>query len=540
MKSPLEALLSSLTIESVTNFKNIAAFVFAIFVVIVSGLLVFASFSLVFASFSNAVSVEEAGGFYANPGESVSTALFSSEGFNYAMVKIGGVETVILREVNGDYEAELDSAKYPKLVKDYLNAQFDALGFTSKAAGVKSNFNAIKTEEANCIKAAKNFVIRARTTVPYVYIYAAGVTTFAAERNATNDLNATLPNFENAFNEVSDNVVLLDQAVSNRDVERVVSTLSTINAKAKEFKTLFQRVSNDHAVIIPNFPHAFFLNGNSNNCALEANESTAIDAIISSSDVGPLKTLSEMTAYIETQTKARLEKALNRKLSASQEQALAEYSQKVSSLRDAYKTVLEKAGYSTTTPPLDALIRKYNELNSIFQSTKNASTSNASVVEEQFKKKSGEFESLASSYNASLSDYNASLIAVSNASLQLNNAVRKYGTSDSRVSRLQKEVQELKLSLKANEDKLKNALFTQTAFRDLALNASNAAFMAATLPPKESEFDFILVGGVIVLVAAFAYAVYYLRKKRPPKETSLPVGRTEFAEKINVGPGSSI
>jgi predicted PurR-regulated permease PerM len=146
---------------------------------------------------------------------------------------------------------------------------------------------------------------------------------------------------------------------------------------------------------------------------------------------------------------------------------------------------------------------------------------------------------MTSSYNATLSDYNASITAVSNASSQINNAIKRYGTGDTRVSGLQKELQELRLSLKANEDKLKNALFSQIAFKALAQNASNVAFRAATLPPKESEFDFVLLGGVIVLVAAFAYAIFYLRKKRPPRETGLPVGRAEFAEKINVsGPGA--
>ncbi len=493
---------------------------------------------LAFSGFSKALTAEEAGGFYANPGESVTVAFFSSERVNYAMVKLGGVESVILREVDGDYQAELDSAKYSVLVKAYLSAQFDALGFASKAASVKSNFNAIQNEEANCIKAAKNFVVRTRTTVPYIYIYAAGVTTFAAERNATNDLNATLPSFEGAFNSLSNSISVLDQTVSSGDVDVTVSTLSTINAKAKEFKTLFQKISNDHAVIIPNFPHAFFLNGNPNNCALEANESTAIDAIISSSDVGPLKSVSEMAAYIDSKTKERHSNALNKMLAASQEQALADYSKKVSDLRDAYKAVAEKTGFNALS--LDALLKKYGELNTLYQSVKNASGSgNTSAAKEQFEKKGRELDSLASSYNATLKDYNASLVAVNNASTQINNAIRRYGTSDARVSGLQKELQELRLSLKANEDKLKNALFTQIAFKALAQNASNLALRAATLPPKESEFDFVLLGGVIVLVAAFAYAVFYLRKKRPPRETGLPVGRTEFAEKIQVGPGGS-
>lgn len=491
---------------------------------------------LAFSSFSTALTADEAGGFYANPGESVSTALFSSEGVNYAMVKLGGVETVILRETDGDYAAELDSAKYSALVKAYLSAQFDALGFTTKAAGVKANFNSIADEEAACIKAAKSFVTRAHTTVPYIYIYAAGVTTFAAERNATEDLKAKIPDFENAFNSIDDSIPTLDQAVSNRDVDTAVSTLSTINAKSKEFKTLFQQISNDHAVIMPNFPHAFFLNGNPNNCALDYNESTAIDAVTSSSDVGPLKSLTEMASYIDSQTKARHSSALNKMLAATQEQSLAGYSKKVSDLRDAYKAVLEKAGYSSASIPLDALVRKYGELNSIFQTAENATPgSNTSASDEQFKKKGSELNSLASSYNATLRDYNASLVAISNASVQLNNAIRRYGTGDTRVSGLQKEVQELKLSLKANEDNLKNGLFAQTAFKTLGQNASNVVLRIATLPPKESEFDFVLIGGVIVLIAAFGYAVFYLRKKRPPKEIGLPVGRAEFAEKINVG-----
>ncbi|NYZ77869.1 hypothetical protein H0N96_00510 [Candidatus Micrarchaeota archaeon] len=493
---------------------------------------------LAFSSFSTALTAEEGGKFYANPGESVSTALFSNEGFNYAMVKLGGVESVILREVEGGYDVELDSAKYPMLVKAYLSAQFDALGFTMKAAGVKVNFNSIQNEESNCIKAANSFVIRAHTTVPYIYIYAAGVTTFAAERKATEDLKAAIPGFETVFKSMNDSVPILDQAVSNRDVDTVVSTLSTINVKAKEFKTIFQKISNDHAVLMDNFPHAFFLNGNPNNCELAPNESSAIDAIISSSDVGPLKSVSEMTAYIDSQTQKRRESALNRMLASTQEQSLAAYSKKVSDLRDAYKAAAEKNGFAAIT--LDALLKKYGELNTLYQSVKdNSASGNTSAAEAQFKKKGAELEIMTSSYNATLRDYNASVTAVSNASSQINNAIKRYVTGDTRVSGLQKELQELRLSLKANEDKLKNALFSQIAFKTLAQNASNVAFRAANLPPKESEFDFVLLGGVIVLVAAFAYAIFYLRKKRPPRETGLPVGRAEFAEKINVGgPGA--
>jgi RsiW-degrading membrane proteinase PrsW (M82 family) len=45
-------------------------------------------------------------------------------------------------------------------------------------------------------------------------------------------------------------------------------------------------------------------------------------------------------------------------------------------------------------------------------------------------------------------------------------------------------------------------------------NATALSVRAATLAPKENQFDFVLVGGVVILIAAVVGAFYYLRKRK--------------------------
>lgn len=469
------------------------------------------------APFVTAVSVEEFAGFYANPGESVSVAEFSSDNKSFYMVKLNGAEAIVLEKSGELFDAVASESDLKPIVKAYLLTQFDSIGFADKAAVIKNSFASFANTTSGCIEAIITFIPRTRLQMPFMYITLAAATTFKKEYIATQSLNSSLPEFSAVFNGIGNKTALLDSAVAEKNTDECVNALKAINSDATRLKTIYANVSAAHAAIIsPNFPTAFYVKGEKRSCDYDANTSAGVEAIISASTLGAIKPSSELVTQIAKKTGERHQGALNKWTASILDKKLANYSLIVAALSNKYKEVASAYG---TEISLSALSSKYAELNTIRNLVKNASaTTNVSTYAKEFDKKAVELENLINSYNTTLKEYKESLSTVANASQSLQNAIKRFGTNDDRILAMQKELQELKLFLKANEDKLKNGLFAALAFQNIQGNASALNLKASTLAPKEWQLDFTVIGGVLLLVGSVIGVIWFYRKRKPPRE----------------------
>jgi hypothetical protein len=464
-----------------------------------------------------AITVQEAAQYYANPGESASVANFTVGAAKYFMIKINGVESVVLKEdaANGGYSAVTEEQELASLAREYLQQQFDAIGFASRAAVIKDAFAVFETEAGRCVEAAKKLIRMSRGTPPYFYITINAGRDFPREYAALNKLNATLPSFEGAVNRTGNSIATIQSAVSSRDADSSAAAFTELHSSATEFKAVYANVSQAHADIVATFPNAFLLQVDlKDHCVLDANETSAVDSVISQSSLGAIKTSPELAKQLAITAASRAPAAGKRMVNAEQARRIASLAAQAANLTDAYVEAASGAGAGAAAPNLTILWRNLGELNALQVAGKNASNASASNYAAAFDKKARETEDKIAFFRATLKDYSASLVAVNNATREVDKVVKKYGTNDERVAALQKDVRSLRLLSESYNDLLRDAMTNATAFQSLTANATLLSARAATLAPKENQLDLVLVGGAVILIGAVIGAFYYLRKKK--------------------------
>ncbi|MFH0973292.1 MAG: hypothetical protein V1817_00695, partial [Candidatus Micrarchaeota archaeon] len=191
---------------------------------------------------------------------------------------------------------------------------------------------------------------------------------------------------------------------------------------------------------------------------------------------------------------------------------LSEISGRITNVTQAYAEDSRAAG--ATELNLTILWKLYGELNALHAQANNASSNASDAAAVAFDRKASETEEKLAFFEATRTDYAESVIALNNATLEVNKIGVKYGTGDERVASLQKDLRAVQLFSKSQNDLLRDAMTTSAVFQAVTANATALSARAATLAPKENQLDFVLIGGVIILIGAGVGVFYYLRKKK--------------------------
>ena len=466
----------------------------------------------------NALTVQETAQNYANAGESASVVDFTVGGTKYYMVKISGAESVVLKEENGAFNAIANETELLTLANEYLQQQFDALGFPSRSAAIVASYGVYRAESGLCVEAIKKLIRMSRSTPPYMYITINAGRDFPREYAALKNLNAALPDFEKAANATSNAVDSVEAAVAERNADTAVRTFNEINSNALAFKTDYLNISSSVTDIKTTFPNAFLMQVDlKSHCALDANQTAAVDAVISQSSLGAIKSVAELAKHIAETTASRGPTAKKRMTIAQEASRISEISGRIDNVTRAYSEDSRAAG--ATEANLTILWKQYGELNALHAQANNASTNGSDAAAVAFDRKASETEEKLSFFEATRKDYAESLIALNNATIEVNKIAVKYGSGDDRVASLQKDLRAVQLASKSQNDLLRDAMTTGAAFQAVTANATALSARAATLAPKENQLDFVLVGGVIILIGAGVGVFYYLRKKKEGGET---------------------
>ncbi len=466
------------------------------------------------AANASAPTAQEAAGNYANAGESASAVEFKAAGNDYAMVKINGAESVLLkRDANGVFAAVANESDLLPVVREYLQQQFEAIGFASRAAAIKTNYEAYSVEGGRCVEASKKLIRMSRTTPPYLYITTNAGRDYPREYAALNRLKATAQTFEKSFNATGNAVETIDEKVASKNADETIAAFNEIHDQTAAFKAAYVNVSQSHTDIVATFPNAFLLQVDlKDHCALDPNQTTAVDAVITQSSLGAIKTASELSKQIALTTAARAPDARKRALDSDQRRRIDSFSEQITNLTKEYAEAASAAGAQPMT--LTVLWTQLGELNTLHTQASTAHENASAALAASFEKKARELEDKIAFFKATESDYAKSLVAVSNATREVDKIVKKYGSNDERVASLQKDLRNLQTASKSYNDLLRDAMATSASFQSVTANATALSTRAATLAPKENQLDLVLVGGVVILVGAVVGAFYYLKKKK--------------------------
>ncbi|MEM0475400.1 MAG: hypothetical protein QW343_01255 [Candidatus Norongarragalinales archaeon] len=475
-------------------------------------LLAAVALALLSCSFAAAFTAEETARYYANAGESTATVNFTAAGARHVMVKINGAESIVLREEKSVWQAVENEAELEPLLREYLQQQFDAIGFASRAAAVKANFDVFRTEGERCIEAIKKLIRLSRATPPYYYITLNAGRDFPKEYAALQTLNATLPTFENAFNSSRDAVLTIENKVSLRDADAAINAFNEVSSGMNAFKAAYANVSAAHATIVATFPNAFLLQVDlKDHCVLNSNQTAAVDEVITQSFLGAIKSTPELAKQIALNTAARKPPAAARMLDAAQSAKIAELAELTTNVTKEYAAAAAVVGVNPVN--LSVLWKQLGELRALHEQTRNA-TNDSSAFAAAFDHKARETSDKIAFFKAMLGDYSKSLVAVDNATREVDKVVKKYGTNDERVAALQKDLRSLQVLAKSYDDLLRDGMLSSVSYQAVTANATRLSERASTLAPKESQLDFVLIGGIVILVGAVAATFYYLRKKK--------------------------
>jgi len=448
-------------------------------------------------------------------GETMALANFSHEGKTYHVLKINGENSVLFEEVDGNFSPVSDEARLAVLVPAFLKTQplpFDA----SVLASVRANYDFVNKEVGVCVEGVKAFYA-CRTPPPFAcaYMWITILPDYPDALAEVKKMDVAFPGLQQGMADLSSGVSSLEASFASNDLDGIASAASVIYNAVSAIQSGFTTVAGAYSVIKPAFPYAFDYWNQSASVAVEANctSSSALSNALSSlsSFASSTKALSTADTLnkIKSVTLARNSSAAAKRIRFFKSEAFKPVSS------DARKVLGDfgSAGLIVT-----ALNNELIQLSGFLDSIGNAST----VEEADAKAKA--FDSMLAGFSAKVGlyaslaqEYNASVVAKANASAQLSKAAKRYGANSEFVVPLQKQYSATTNSLKSFQEKLVAGQNVSLAdLREITANYTNIISVAAGLKPRESQIDWVVVGGVLAVVLAVLGAVIYFKKFKPP------------------------
>jgi len=467
-------------------------------------------FLLALASLVVGATLDEEIKHYLNSGETYTATNVTVDGAAYALVKVGNVESFVF---NSSFEPVREDAVVAQVVDAYVQVQYEQMA-PINTASIRSAYESINTSiRGTCLGDKLNggveYFVTNTGALNYILIRFQ-CSLRPKQCVALDHINLTVNDVRSSMKVVDDSLTGLEAAVATKKPTDVYDNLGRVNRAATALQANYSLLSSDYTTIAygtggeSGFVYAF---GTTYNCNVSSALSSSFTNLISLTSASNPFDVPTMLSRIKSATDLRYGPAQVRKVYDEEMVRLLESK----ALRDKVSS-----NFSSLGLVLSFLPGKYVQLESKFAAIANATNvATAQQLATAFQAERGTFDTLLTLYQTLLFDYNASKAALSSATSKIALAATKYGSTDSRVQDLRKEQLNLTTRLTLLENDLKTGkTLTSQQFKDVAGSGEALALRAAELKPMEAQLDFLLIGGVILVVAIVAGVIWYARKRK--------------------------
>ncbi|MFA4946136.1 MAG: hypothetical protein WC607_01180 [Candidatus Micrarchaeia archaeon] len=476
---------------------------------------------ILFACLAFANTAMEEGRLYADGLEEVSLASVSVGGNDYHILLFDNVESVVLDA--DSLEAVTDSAKIEAVAVEYQKAQLPLLDPDSKYAAVNASFAPVDSVAGDCVEGLQFFFSRPGSQL-IVYTRGApnqyprshdvleepdsefiNVSSF----NDTSQLGDAHSDLWDAFNAMQSSVATLEAARDSDSIDDAVTALHTIventDALLLAYNASWFYINEIEAEWNQNFMY-MWINGQERNCEAYTELASGISALESAASAPEFETTDELISRIISETAERAPMAAQLKVVDEKRDALSEFSVQANAIISGFAAY--NAGSAFFAGEYAALNASFDAMAA--EGAEDSLEANAAAFDAKF----AEVKALADSYSLALQEYSGARDVLANASTHLAAAAEKYGGTDERIVSLQATVQQLNSRLTVEEQLLSSGAYNgSTAELDLIyVNATSVNAAAFGMQPRENELDWVMIGGIIVLLLTLVGGFIYLKK----------------------------
>ena len=466
--------------------------------------------AILFASTAFAFTAQEHAEFFAREGETANATQFDS----YYMVLVNGVEQAVLKKSGNDFvvvesESELETAvvKYSQAVfEDELKPAIAQIGIA---------FDALNATVDTCIYGSKRYSSKTRGGIYAYYNIRNDAIHFPAQYSAIKYIDTNIAQNEEDWEAAKEGVGVLKNSASNAD--------SALEAAANARNGLTP-VKNGYAKFYEAYKNATELDEYAYNwqtieypCEPTSDFNLKMDAVLGAISSSKFNSKDRLVSQIKTQMAERLVEYNQNKQEEGATLVAGELNDEAQAVKSKFSVFgVELTGLS-------------NEITNVANSVGTPAFDNASKNLEQHITK----------YEAVYGDYNLTKFAITQAEQFLRQDMEKYGSTDDRITDLNRQLNDVKISLRENENTLKAGNVDAVNLSALSQNATKIMLSAQNLPPKEGQLDLVTIGGILMLILVGAGAVWYFKRKQSgagpliqPPSFSLPKRESVSLEDI--------
>lgn len=481
-------------------------------------------FILVFASATvfglTAVQVAE---HYVKTGESKVIDEVGVGGTTYSIVKIDGTPSLVLEPTDGTFEAVTTQTELRPVMDAYAQKLFDAEDFTQHAAIVSANEAVIRDVLGDCRIGVETFVqsIPRRTVrigkanigLYYLIENSNGgegrSDNYKSEYDAIQQINNSYPAYAAAYDKFAENVASFNVTVAEGNRDAVLKAVGALRDSAGALSNEYATQSSAYAALNASSDFSFILratyynSGTPHSCGFNATASTALSVIKNTFSNKALLSADELVNAVFAATQSRLEGAQKGVAGALRAEKTTKIEARIANLTATYS-----AGGSVN---LTALTSKKDALRKALETVQQNGSSEAFDVQY------AELDAAVNAYESAAGQFKLAITAIAAADANVTEAQRKYGETDPRIQEMKKQLDELNANLTASVSVLgtSGASAGQSQFEAIQSDASGLANRAGTLPPKGNDVDFVIIGGVLVLILALGGTLWYFKKMKP-------------------------
>jgi len=466
---------------------------------------------------------------YALSGETAAFQSVAVSSGGYYVLSFNNAIDVVLRA--SDKSTVNDSQTLYAVAQAYKDANFDSLDASGRQAVLEPAVQSA-TSIADFCSEGVNFFVSRNGALKIIII--AARTAYPRSYAALGNLQANNPPLGNASVALSSSFETFKLAAASRDSDRLALALMNMSASADDLNKYYANVSaaaeEIHAEVGDNDFKFLWVNGQPHNCLGGDNLTGQLAAVKSSAFLEGFKTNDELVQQIRTETALRAPVAEKRRIAFRKQARLYEYGSVAADL------VAKYSAYGVSLPLLN---EKTSQLNASFASLNASSGPDAQDKADTFDAIYAEANGLAQNYSGAFNSLDPARKALDNASRNVDEAVRKFGNTDDRIVGFQASLQELRSAESTQEQLLSNGEFGSVYVLDsVALNATAVAIAALDLQPRENQVDWVMIGGVVVLLLALLGGFIYLKKYKEDPSLYVQAKPEDFGS--SVSPGSLV
>jgi hypothetical protein len=453
--------------------------------------------------------VEEAAAYYLEGGEKKEIKDFTHQGASYHMLIVDGSESVIF---DASANPVTDEAKVKELAQTYADSltnpfkQENLDSLKSSAADLNKSYTYCTQAYTNFTKGIRNcFLVIAGHVWLCNFVYYQDLGPIL---NFNYSLGGSKKSVESGFaamnssmQDIKDGVTALDAGFQTFGLIDTSAQLEKIGRAGSNFRAGYQTFLSGHNNLLTTYE--FASDGGLNRCAIATSAISTIES--SGAMAASVPNPSAMTAKIIEFTSTRSSVAAKAKRVSGLASKLAAFEAKLVTFKAGFTPVsgLDPTYFNNADTTLKSMLEKVKTGNDTDNSAK------------AFDEKMAEVDAAMNRSLALLPAYASSDTSINNATIVVGDAVRKFGTTDPRVTSAQMELQSIKKSFELKEADLKAGRpVTKADFEAIQSNSTALSGKLTGLGRIENELDFVTIGGAILLLIVLGGGIWFLRRMR--------------------------